>query len=130
MGLGGGSLTRYGVVGNRDGWDFEFVLARLDELIKNEGDVVISGGAVGVDSYAHHFARAEGLTMVIHYPDYRKPSPQRYFDRNLGIARDCDVLVAFDKKSGRSGTKNTVSYARKLGKRVILFKDEEGVRRG
>lgn len=115
---------KYGVVGNQKGWKEEFVFKNLRKIIKHKSDIIISGGAEGVDTFAQFFAKSQGLSIIIHYPDNELPSPERYFKRNYDIAKDSDILIAFDKKSGRAGTKNTINHARNLGKKVILFEIE------
>jgi len=115
---------KYGVVGNQKGWTEEYVHKKLSEIVLKKTDKIISGGAEGVDTYAQTFAKLKGLTMIIHYPNNDLPSPRRYFERNFDIAASCDTLIAFDKKSGRAGTKNTVAKAKKLGRKIIEFKTE------
>jgi len=112
---------KIGVVGNQRGWSYEYVRDTLRELVTDE-DILISGGAMGVDSYAEQFAKENGNTIIIHFPKPRMPSPERYFQRNEQIANGCDMLIAFDAKSGRAGTKNTVAHARKAKKKVVLLK--------
>ena len=116
---------KYAVVGNRYNWSEYFIRQKLKEIIKSHNDIIISGGAIGVDTYAQDYARYNGLTIIIHYPDKTIASPYRYFKRNTDIAKECDILIAFDKKSGRAGTKNTIAEARKLGKKIIEIKDEK-----
>ncbi len=116
---------KIGVVGNQKGWSCGFVHSILSKHIKLQ-DTIISGGAVGVDTYAQTFAEKIGLSITIHYPRPYIERPDRYFERNLQIAKECDMLIAFDKKSGRAGTKNTISHATRLGKKILLFKNETG----
>ena len=120
----GEQMTTYGVVGNQKGWDWEWIKDALKHLITSKEDKIISGGAEGTDTIAQDFAKELGITITIHYPDNNKPSPERYFIRNEQIAKECEVLIAFDKKSGAAGTKNTVAHAKKLGKKIILYKEE------
>lgn len=110
---------KYAVVGNREGFSKDKVFEELDMRIK-EGDVIISGGASGVDSYAEEYAIKNNIEFIIYKPDYSIPSPQRYFKRNLQIVEDCDSLIAFNKKT-RSGTVNTINHARRLNKPIIII---------
>ncbi|MBW3010907.1 DUF2493 domain-containing protein [Candidatus Woesearchaeota archaeon] len=114
------------VVGNRVGWDKEFVLKKLKELEVEKHDIIISGGAEGVDTYAQEFAKQYGCQIRIFYPDPEAPSPQRYFDRNEQIAMTCDKMVAFDLNGNvASGTKNAISHAKKFGKELVLIEGQE-----
>ena len=116
-------MKKIGVVGNQKGWTYAFVKSKLDELDIETDDIIISGGAEGVDAFAQEYAKERGLSIIIHYPKPELSSPERYFERNKQIAEECDFLIAFDKKSGRAGTKNTIANAKKLNKAIILFKD-------
>lgn len=124
---GGTAPTKYGVVGNRKGWTFKFVKNVLEKLKVGSEDVIISGGAQGVDTYAQEYARQNGVELWVLYPKPSVPSPLRYFERNIEIAERCDVLVAFDKgSSATSGTLSTVNHAKKCGKKVVMFSEEGG----
>lgn len=117
---------KYGIVGNRQGWDEDFVTWKITEIIFNEqGDEIteveiISGGAYGVDNIAKLYAAINGIHYKEFLPNEDEPSPERFFNRNKKIAEACDILIAFDKVAGRSGTKNTIRYAKELNKEVIL----------
>lgn len=109
------------VVGNRDGWTKEEVFQALHDNNVTREDIIISGGAIGVDTYAQEYAKANGIQMRILYPNPKEPSPDRYFDRNELIAIMCDIMIAFDKNHEHSGTKNAIHHAEKLDKDVILI---------
>lgn len=117
---------KYGIVGNREGWDEKFVAAKIDEIISNDKTevIIISGGAKGIDAFAENYAVKNKIRCKLFMPDYGRNSPQRYFERNRKIAEACDILIAFDKKAGRSGTKNTIRHAKELNKEVILIKSQ------
>jgi predicted Rossmann fold nucleotide-binding protein DprA/Smf involved in DNA uptake len=112
-----------GVVGNRKGWTFARIKEVLDAMKLNKKlDVIVSGGAEGVDYDAQLYAEYYGFEIHICYPDPERPSPERYFERNLDIARKSDILIAFNiKSSGRTGTANTIRHARNLGKTVYII---------
>jgi len=103
-----------GIVGSRNRFDKEFINSILDGFVK-KGDVVVSGGAAGVDTIALDYAVNHVLEIHEHFP-----APPDYHSRNVKIATECDVLLAFPGKQSR-GTWDTVDVARKLGKRVIVF---------
>lgn len=114
------------IVGNRTGFSYEFVKNTLTKLGVCQDHTLVSGGCPqGVDNHAERFAKEHGMSILIHYPDNKKPSPQRYFDRNKDIAESCDLLIAFDKGSSEgSGTLNTINHAKKLKKKIKIFKEE------
>lgn len=116
---------KVGIVGNRTGWNINFVHSTLTKIGISGDDIIISGGADGVDSYAQDYSKKVGAEMIILYPKPELPSPDRYFKRNQEIALRCDTLIAFDKgSSSGSGTLNTINYAKKSGKKVILISRE------
>lgn len=112
-----------GVVGNREGWTYEYVRKQLLQY-REKMDYIVSGGAEGVDTYAQDFAKELGIPILILYPKPEVPSPKRFFDRNLDIVINSDLIVAFDKgSSSGSGTQNTINHARKLNKPFVIYKE-------
>lgn len=110
------------IIGNREGWSYPFVKKKLLELGVKKTDLIISGGAVGVDQYAQDFAKDIGVQIRIIYPDPDLPSPQRYFERNEKMAELCDKVIAFNLHE-KSGTQNTINHATKFGKEIIVIKN-------
>lgn len=107
---------RIGIVGSRT--------IRVLELSRyihtTPEDVIISGGAEGVDMMAYHFAKKNGLQMIIHFPNYELDGKGAPLKRNQRIVDDSDVIFAFwDGKS--RGTMNTVLKARRANKAVKLI---------
>ena len=77
-------------------------------------DVVVSGGAAGVDTYAKEYAMKNGITLVEYLPEYEKYGRKAPILRNIQIVDNCDFLIAF--WNGTSpGTKFTIDYAMKRG---------------
>lgn len=112
----------YGIVGNRNGWKKDDVFILLKSFKITSEDIIISGGAEGVDTLAQDYAKYIGCEMIIVYPNPKEPSPERYFNRNLEIAKRCNILIAFDKgSSSGSGTQNTINHAERLLKDVIII---------
>lgn len=112
-------MRKIGVVGNRIGFSYSDVASFLEKHV-SPGDIIISGGASGVDSFAAQFAVKNNIALRIYKPDFSLPSPDCFFARNTQIATDCDILIAFDKTNLCSGTGNTVRTAQRLGRRVII----------
>jgi len=112
---------KIGIVGNREGWIYWQVQDTLKELGLYKSDVIVSGGAKGIDIMAQWIAKEIGAQLIIFYPDPKKPSPQRYFDRNKRIVLESDIVVAFDRKE-HSGTLNTINYAKEIKKPLIIVR--------
>ncbi|MBW2609936.1 MAG: hypothetical protein JRC68_06300 [Deltaproteobacteria bacterium] len=114
---------KIGIVGSREYKNREVVY----DLVKSfdQGDIIISGGCCGVDTWAEDMSKKIGLSRIIHEPNLagvrnRGEAARRYFERNKLIAQDCDVLHAFVSPDRKGGTENTISHAVKLGKPVII----------
>lgn len=110
---------RVAIVGSRDFGEHtdaarEHVYAIVRAL--PTGDVVVTGGARGVDTWATDAADARRMSVMIHLADWSKGRGAGYA-RNALIVADCDRVIAiWDGKS--KGTAHTVSLARKAGKPV------------
>ena len=78
-------------------------------------DTIVSGGAMGADTYAKEFAQKHNLKLVEYLPEYDKYGRQAPLVRNRLIVDNCDCLIAFWDGTSR-GTKYTLDYANKVGK--------------
>lgn len=116
-----------GIVGNRYGWKLSEVMEKISETnLVTKDDAIVSGGAMGVDTFAQIYAKKNGNPILICYPDPKKHSPERFYDRNGTIARIADILIVFNLKNARTGTYNTMMQAKKMGKKIILFDKGSG----
>jgi predicted Rossmann fold nucleotide-binding protein DprA/Smf involved in DNA uptake len=77
-----------------------------------------------VDTFAQIYAKKNGIPILICYPDPKKPSPERFYERNKTIAKLSDTIIIFNHKNKSGGTYNTMMQAKKLGKKIILFEKE------
>ena len=111
-----------GVVGNRVGWTYEFVSKKLEELGVEQSDIIVSGGAMGVDTFAQQYAMEIGAEIQIIYPRWKLYGRSAGFIRNEIIAIRCEKLIAFNKEEN-SGTANTIKQAKKFGKEVIIISE-------
>ena len=89
----------------------------------SNGDEIVSGGAVGVDSCAAEYAKKNGLKLTVFLPQYERYGRAAPIVRNKEIEDYSDKIVAFwDGKS--KGTLSVIKYAEKMGKlcEIILCK--------
>ena len=114
---------KVGIVGSRRFKD----RAGVERLVSTlaAGDVLVSGGCRGVDSWAEKAAIRRGLSRLVFEPDLagvrnRGEAARRYFERNRKIAEASDVLHAFVTRDRTGGTENTIMHMRELGKQIIL----------
>lgn len=106
------------VVGSREIKDFD-----LCGLIPLGVELIISGGANGIDRLAEKYADENKIPKLIIRPQYESYGRAAPIKRNEEMVRLCDeLLVIWDGVS--RGTKYTMDYAKKLGKkmRVITVK--------
>lgn len=109
------------IIGNREGFSWEYVKFTLDKhKFSQQHDMILSGGAEGVDTFAQRYAKERGLTFKIFYPRMDVPSPDRYFMRNEQIVLEADLILAFNKKE-KSGTKQTMNLAKSFEKEMIVY---------
>lgn len=114
---------RVGVVGGRHRNDVQNVFKILERFIK-PGDIIVTGGAIGVDSMAEVYAKEKNIPVRVFYP--RHPiCREAFLERNTEIAHDCDILLAFPSKLSR-GTWDTINKARGFQKRVMIFEQGGG----
>jgi predicted Rossmann fold nucleotide-binding protein DprA/Smf involved in DNA uptake len=105
------------IVGSRDWADHEAVTDYVNSL--NADDIVISGGAPGVDTITEIAAIERGLAFLKFPAKWDQYGRIAGALRNRDIAKACDRLVAF--WTGSRGTAITVQMAKDLGKPVIVF---------
>ena len=102
------------IVGSRTIKDID-----ISPYIPQETELIISGGAQGVDMLAEEYADKHRISKMILRPKYnlyRKNAPLK---RNDEIVEMCDkVIVFWDGKS--KGTKHTIEYARKNNKEIEI----------
>lgn len=91
----------------------------LNKINPEEMQMVISGGAKGVDSFAKLFA-------VCHHKPYMEFAPQynvygRYatLKRNTQIVKEATTVIAFPSTESK-GTYHSIKEAQRLGRRVIV----------
>ena len=86
--------------------------------IPEDVDLIISGGAVGIDTLAEQYADAHGIEKLIIRPEYEKFGRAAPIKRNEAMVDLCDAVLAVWDGSSR-GTAYTLKYARKKGKKII-----------
>ncbi|MCH5186626.1 MAG: hypothetical protein J1F64_10975 [Oscillospiraceae bacterium] len=98
------------IAGSRSITDYD-----LSPHIPADTDLIVSGGAAGVDELAERYADAHRISKLILRPRYDLYSRAAPIKRNAEMVEICDrVLIIWDGKS--KGSKYTADYASKLGK--------------
>jgi hypothetical protein len=111
-------VAKLAIIGSRKYPDEAQVRAFVRSLPPNT--TIISGGAIGVDTWAIHEAELRGLDTFVIRPDYDQYGRGAPLIRNRQIIRAAEKVVAFwDGKS--RGTGYTIGAARRLGRPVDVF---------
>ena len=92
----------------------------ISSYIPTDTELIISGGANGVDTIAEEYADKKKISKLIlrpRYDLYRRAAPLK---RNDEMVELCDrILIFWDGVS--KGTKHTIDYANKLGKPIEVI---------
>lgn len=116
---------KYGIIGSRRRTDRQTVIDFVNTL--TFADIVVSGGCAGPDLWAEHAAKNLGIDTLIFLPKLppagspRHEFTKAYYARNKLIAENSDIIVAFVATDRKGGTENTLQYARRLGKKIIII---------
>ena len=92
----------------------------IAEYIPENINVLVTGGATGIDQLAEKYADENDIPKLILKPTYDKYGKAAPLERNKAIVEICDAVVAiWDGKS--KGTKFTIDYAKKIGKAIEIY---------
>jgi predicted Rossmann fold nucleotide-binding protein DprA/Smf involved in DNA uptake len=101
------------IAGSRSITEFD-----LTPHIPTDVDLIITGGAKGVDALGEQYAREHGIPTVTVKPVYEKYGRAAPIRRDEEMVDMADaVLVVWDGVS--RGSRHTAEYARKQGKRLV-----------
>jgi hypothetical protein len=113
---------RIAVVGSRK-YGFPELVTSFVSFFRSE-DILVSGGAWGVDSIAQKKAREMDLECRIFYPDWEREGKSAGFKRNKFIVDDSDYVVAFWDGVSR-GTLSSMKMAMESKKPLTIYVDDE-----
>ena len=111
------------IVGSRKIKSFD-----LEKYIPDGVDLIISGGAVGIDNLAEKYADEHKISKLILRPNYARFGRAAPIIRNRKMVDLADeIIIVWDGKS--RGTKQTLDYATKQAKplRLISLREERVV---
>lgn len=92
----------------------------IDKYIPKDINLLISGGAKGVDALAEMYAEKNGIEKLIILPDYKRFGKSAPLKQNEQIVSNADIVIALWDGISR-GTKFTIDYALKQNKKVIVY---------
>ena len=92
----------------------------LSQHIPSNVDLIITGGASGIDNLAEKYADKHKISKLIILPDYKRYGRAAPLRRNEIMVDLADlVIVVWDGVS--RGTKYTIDYATKKGKNLKII---------
>jgi len=93
----------------------------IEKYMPKNVNLIISGGASGIDNLAESYAQKHDIPILIISPDYKKYGKLAPLKRNEEIVDKADIVIAFwDMQS--KGTEHVINYAKSKNKKVILHK--------
>jgi hypothetical protein len=103
------------IAGSRSITDFD-----LSPYVTEDIELIISGGAAGVDTLAEKYADEKRISKLIKRPNYKKYGKAAPLVRNREMVDIADrVLLIWDEVS--RGTKFTQNYAAQKGKELLVI---------
>lgn len=112
------------VCGGRDAPDSDYPAVKaVLKVVARPGDVIIEGGAKGIDHFASTYAVAHDIVNLKFMADWKKQGKKAGHLRNKRMLDEGkpDLVVAF---KGGKGTANMVSQARKAKIPLLLAEYE------
>lgn len=104
------------VAGSRNIENFD-----LSNYVPEDTDIIITGGARGIDTIAEKYADDHKISKIVLRPQYnlyKRGAPLKRNEQMVDIADE--VLVIWDGRS--KGTQYTIKYADKKSKKVRLIR--------
>ena len=112
---------RVAIVGSRDLQNKEeYWYKKICESIPQNCTEIVSGGADGIDTLAHRYAKEHKLLFKEFLPDYNRYGKSSLFIRNTQIVEYAHMVLAFWNGESR-GTADTVMKCYHLNKPVEIF---------
>lgn len=112
-------FMKIAIVGSRNYPDLKEVAKYVEEQLQ-DGDVVISGHAFGVDRAAEFAALKRGLKVEVFPADWKKYGKKAGFIRNIDIVKAADRVVAFWDGVSK-GTGHTIDIATERLKPLEIY---------
>ncbi len=112
---------KLGIVGSRNPGvsyqDWEKLL--LEKIDVSKVEMVISGGAKGIDTFAKFFAARHHIPYMEFSPQYSAFGKYATLKRNTQIVQESTVIAAFPTPDSK-GTLHSIREAKRFGKHLII----------
>ena len=103
------------IAGSRSITDFD-----ISPYIPKDTDLIICGGARGVDALAEQYADKMKISKYVHRPNYSLYKRGAPIKRNYEMVELCDTVLVFWDEHSR-GTKHTIDYVNQIGKPIEII---------
>lgn len=114
-------MCKVAIVGSRNFTDYVIFRILINSIRKDVAmDMIISGGASGIDTLAYRYAVENGITFVCHPPKSEDGYPAKFFRRNLRIIEMSEFVIALPVGESK-GTRHSISLAKKLHKELKVI---------
>ena len=91
----------------------------LNKINSDKIQMVISGGAKGVDTFARLFAARHNKPYMEFPPQYDVYGRYATLKRNTQIVKEATTVIAFPSAESK-GTYHSIKEAQRIGRRVII----------
>lgn len=98
----------------------------ISSLVPKETNLIISGGAKGIDKIAEKYADDNNISKLIMRPEYKLYGKAAPLKRNEAMINIADkIIIIWDGKS--KGTEYSIRYAKNKNKsaEIILFDNDK-----
>ena len=114
-------MIRLALVGSRNHNDYETFSKHVKDWIAKNGkpEVIISGGAHGLDAMARRFAREEKYSIIEYLPNWKKYKKRAGPIRNKLIVDNATDMIAFPLDG--PGTKDSIEQMRMTKKEPVII---------
>ena len=92
----------------------------ISQYICNDVDLIITGGANGIDTLAEEYADKHKISKLVLRPRYNKFGKAAPLKRNEKMIEIADEILVIWNGISR-GTSYTINHAKKLGKKITVI---------
>ena len=113
-------MKRIVIGGYRKFNDYKVFKDFVDSCIGDENEItILSGHCKGVDLMGEQYAKEKGLLLEVYPAEWQKYGRAAGPIRNKQMVEKADVVIAFTCPRA-TGTKNLISHAKKLNKKMFI----------
>jgi len=118
---------KLGIIGSRSRNTLNDKKLLMEKIKELNPSILISGGCKkGADKFAEELSVETNIPITVFLPNIEKnmkyfETVKEYYKRNKKIANESDIILACVSSNRKGGTENTIKYAKKLGKKIIMI---------